>query len=167
MAAGAAAARRYRSACDADELAHLATMEVKHKAAPFPPPGHWLQTGRHHQSRSRGIADGLHQAFPLAAVGTDPVSVKLPRGEMGHLVAEHFFDERPLRLLEIGGDTHRASARVANAKTAGHPPAPLDGAAAFELRHAPDAGPARRRKRKLREEVPLRLSAHELDPNMA
>ena len=36
VAAGAAAAPLYRAARDAYELAHLASMEVEHKAAPFP-----------------------------------------------------------------------------------------------------------------------------------
>jgi hypothetical protein len=75
-------------------------------------------------------------------MGADVSSVELADREMGHLVAEHFPEERSARTLQMRRDANEVLLGIAPGEASGEPRAPLDATRGFEVGDFPEVKPA-------------------------
>jgi hypothetical protein len=67
----------------------------------------------------------------------DAIAVALSRGEMGELVADHFFEKSGLGFAEERSKANEATLRIAASEATGHSRRPLDGRSSGELARVP------------------------------
>jgi hypothetical protein len=72
----------------------------------------------------------------------DAIAVALSRGEMGELVADHFFEKSGLGFAEERSKANEATLRIAASEATGHSRRPLDGRSSGELARVPESEPA-------------------------